>query len=139
MSKGKRYSNEGQLNYKKVFAVIMAIIVIIMFIVIIKKSLTEENDIENITAIDYYALYQDNAWGIIDSKGNKVIEPMYQEMIIVINNSKDVFLCTYDVNVEKGEYKTKVVNKDNQEIYKGYADAFGLFSYGNGRNIFVIL
>ena len=77
MSKGKRYSNEGQLNYKKVFAVIMAIIVIIMFIIIINKSLKEEEIGENTKMVDYYALYQNNAWGIVDTNGNTVINPMY--------------------------------------------------------------
>ena len=135
MSRGKRYSNEGQLNYKKVFAVIMAIIVIIMFIVIIKKSLTQEANGENTKLVDYYALYQNNAWGIVDTNGNTVIEPMYQEMLIVINNSKDVFLCTYDVNVETGEYKTKVINKNNEEIYQGYDKVEALENYDENGNL----
>lgn len=134
MSKGKRYNNEGQLNYKKVFAVIMAVVVIIMFIVIIKKTLTEETNVENPKLVDYYTLYQNNAWGIIDSKGNKVIDPMYQEMLIVINNSKDVFLCTYDVNEETGEYKTKVINKENKEIYQGYDKVEALENYDKNGN-----
>ena len=39
MSRGRRYSGEGKLNYKKVFAVIIAIIVFIMAIFIIKNIL----------------------------------------------------------------------------------------------------
>ena len=93
MSKGKRYSNEGQLNYKKVFAVIMAIVVIIMFIVIIKKSLTEEINVENRTVVDYYALYQDNAWGIIDSNGNKIIDQYPSKDTTVLSGDK-IYLLT---------------------------------------------
>ena len=37
MSKGRRYSEEGQLNYVKVFAVIIAILVIWMCTSIIKN------------------------------------------------------------------------------------------------------
>ena len=37
MSKGKRYETEGQLNYQKVFAVIIALIVLVMFVIIIKN------------------------------------------------------------------------------------------------------
>ena len=84
MSKGRRYNNEGQLNYKKVFAVVIAIVVIIMFIVIITKALTNEKENTNTKAIDYYALYADNAWGIVDSNGNTVINPMYQEIRYLI-------------------------------------------------------
>lgn len=39
MSKGRRYDNEAKLNYKKVFAVIIAIIVIIIAIIAIKNYL----------------------------------------------------------------------------------------------------
>ena len=134
MSKGKRYSNEGQLNYKKVFAVVIAIIVIIMFIVIIKKALTKDTIGENTKIVDYYSLYKDNAWGIIDSAGNIVIEPMYQEMLVVVNNSIDVFLCTYDVNHETGDYKTKLINKKNEEIYQGYDKIEALENYDKNGN-----
>ena len=35
MSRGRRYNEEGQLNYVKVFAVLIAVVVIIMCIVMI--------------------------------------------------------------------------------------------------------
>ena len=40
MSRGKRYDGEQKLNWKKVFAVVIAIAVIIMFVVGIKKLMT---------------------------------------------------------------------------------------------------
>ena len=43
MSRGRRYE-EPRLNMKKVFAVIIAIIVIIMFIFMIKGLLTKDKD-----------------------------------------------------------------------------------------------
>lgn len=136
MSRGKRYSNEGQLNYGKVFAVIIAIIVIIMFVFIIKKAVTVGNkNTDKNKKVDYYALYTDNAWGVIDSTGKNIIDPMYKEMIIVIDNSKDVFLCTYDVNEETGEYKTKVINKNNKEIYTGYDKVEALENYDKNSNM----
>ena len=39
--RGRRYSREPKLNMKKVFAVIIAIIVVIMFVLIIKGILTK--------------------------------------------------------------------------------------------------
>ena len=134
MSKGKRYSNEGKLNYAKVFAVIIAIIVIFMGIKIVKSSLKNAKSVQTEIATNYYALYADNKWGILDSKGNTVIEPTYQEMIIVLNNKKDVFLCTYDINEETGEYKTKVVNKENKEIYTDYDKIEALVNYDSSGN-----
>ena len=119
MAKGKRYE-EGSLNYKKVFAVIIAIVVVIMFIIIVKNLVEKGKDQKNTIPVEYYALYQDDKWGVINTLDEIVIEPMYQEMITVLDKEKDVFLCTYDVNEENGEYKTKVVNKENKEIFTQY-------------------
>ena len=42
MSRGRRYDSEPKLNMKKVFAVIIAVVVIIMFIFIIKGLLSKD-------------------------------------------------------------------------------------------------
>ena len=120
MNRGRRYEKEPKLNMKKVFAVAIAIIVIIMFIFIIKGLLTKDTTSSKITAKTYFTSYKDNKWGIIDSTGNTVIDPSYKEMIIVPNSKKGIFICTYDVNYETGEYKTKVLNEKNEEIFKDY-------------------
>lgn len=119
MSKGKRYE-EPKLNLKKVFAVILAIIVIIMFVFIMKGILTKDKEQVKITSKDYAVVFQDNKWGVIDSNGNNVIEPSYEEMITIPNSKNDVFLCIYDVNYETGEYKTKALNSKNEEIFTQY-------------------
>ena len=134
MSKGRRYSEDQHLNYTKVFAVIIAILVIAMCIVIIKNLLSKQKESIDEQSKDYYALYTDDKWGIVDSTGNTVIEPMYQEMIIVLNNRKDVFLCTYDVNEKTGEYKTKVINRKNEEIYTKYDKIEPLENYDKSGN-----
>ena len=120
MSRGKRYDSEPKLNMKKVFAVLIAIIVIIMFIFIIKGLLSKETTTGKITTKNYFATYKDNKWGVIDSTGNTIIDPSYKEMIIVPNSKLGVFICTYDVNYETGEYKTKTLNEKNQEIFTQY-------------------
>ena len=137
MNKGNRFNQEGKLNYAKVFAVIIAIAVIIMCIAIVKNIIKRGKDGAQTEKIakNYYALYSENKWGIIDSDSKTVIEPMYQEMIIVLNNKKDVFLCTYDVNEETGEYKTKVINKDNKELYTEYNIISPLENSDNSGNL----
>lgn len=119
MSRGRRYE-EPKLNMKKVFAVIIAIIVVIMFVFIIKGILGKGQEQGKITSESYFASFKDNKWGVINSTGNTVIDPSYQEMIIVPSNKKDVFLCTYDVNYDTGEYKTKALNSKNEEIFTEY-------------------
>ena len=44
MSRGRRYDKEPKLNYKKVFAVIIAIVVFIMFILMMKSFLTKDKE-----------------------------------------------------------------------------------------------
>jgi len=118
MSRGKRYDPDAKLNYQKVFAVVIAIAVVIMFIFIIKNVLSER---EKITKdYEYFALYAANKWGVINQDGEQVITPSYQEMIVIPNKEKDIFICTYNVNEQSGTYKTKVLNSKNEEILTEY-------------------
>lgn len=134
MSKGKRYE-EPKLNLKKVFAVIIAIIVLIMFIFIIKGILTKEKEQVKISSEEYFAVLKNNKWGVINSKGNNVIDPSYEEMIIIPNSKKDIFLCVYNVNYETGEYKTKVLNNKNEEILTQYEIIEAISNKDENQNI----
>lgn len=134
MNRGKRYE-EPKLNLKKVFAVIVAIIVFIMFIFIIKGILTKEKEQGKITSKDYITVFKDNKWGVIDSSGNTVIDPSYEEMIIIPNSKNDVFLSIYDVNYETGEYKTKALNSKNEEIFTQYEQIEAIANKDTSDNI----
>lgn len=120
MSRGRRYDTEPKLNMKKVFAVIVAIAVIIMFIFIIKGLLTKEDTTGKITSETYFTVYKDNKYGVINSTGDYIIDPSYAEMIVIPNNKVGVFICTYDINYETGEYKTSVINEKNEQIFTEY-------------------
>ena len=91
-TRGRRYEKEPKLNIKKVIAVILAIIVIIMFIIIIKNIVSSDENNGKISSLSYFASFHDNKWGIIDSSGKDVIEPSYEEMIVVPDEKKDVFI-----------------------------------------------
>lgn len=118
MGRGKRYETSGKLNYQKVIAVILALAVIIMFIFIIKNIFKEQKKISK--DYEYFTLYAQNKWGVINQDGEEVIQPSYQEMIVIPNKTKGVFICTYDVNENTGTYKTKALNNKNEEILTGY-------------------
>lgn len=134
MSRGKRYE-EPKLNLKKVFAVILAVVVVIMFIFIIKGILDKEKEQGKIISKDYAVIFKDNKWGVIDSSGNTVIDPSYEEMITIPNSKNDVFLCIYDVNYETGEYKTKVLNSKNEEIFTQYEQIQAVANRDPNNNI----
>ena len=135
MGKGKRYEKEPKLNLKKVFAVIIAIIVLIMFIFIIQGILTKGQEKGKITSESYFTVFKDNKWGVINSKGETVIDPSYAEIIIIPDSKKDVFLCTYDVNYETGEFKTKALNSKNKEILNGYEQIEAVTNSDENNNL----
>ena len=133
--RGRRYDEEPHLNYKKVIAVFLVLVVIVMIIFMIKSILAKGKETGKITSMSYYALYTDNKWGIIDSSGKEVISPSYQEMIKVPNNKKDVFLCTYDIDNATGEYKTKALNSKNEEIFTEYNQIEALENFDKDNNL----
>lgn len=133
MSRGKRYDTEPKLNYQKVFAVLIAVAVVIMFIFIMKNVLKEREKVtgEN----EYFALYAQNKWGVINQNGEEIINPSYQEMIVIPNKDKDVFICTYNINEQTGEYKTKALNSKNEEILTGYEQIEALENIDENDNV----
>lgn len=131
--KRNRYSDDNKLNYTKVLAVIIAIIVVIVFVMAIRQLLTM--DIIPKKGNEYFALYEQDKWGVIDNRGNIVITPSYAEMIVIPNSKQDVFICTYEINNETGEYKSKVLNKKNKEIFEEYDQVEALENYDKSQNI----
>lgn len=71
MSKGRRYNGEQHLNYAKVFAVLIAIVVIIMSVFLIKKLVSKAKNTKKVGAIKYFALYQmisGECWGQMEKQ-----------------------------------------------------------------------
>lgn len=121
MSKGRRYDDEPKLNIKKVIATVVAIIVVIMFVVSIKKLLSNPKKTKEVSTIEtYFPAYTNKKWGVINKDGQLIIDAIYDEMITIPDNNKDLFICTYDVNYENETFSTKVINKDNSEILTNY-------------------
>ena len=133
MSKGKRYETEGKLNYQKVLAVVLAIVVLIMFIFIIRNVFAQKE--ETIESTGYYALYSADKWGIINQAGQTIITPSYQEMIVIPNEAKEVFICTYDINEETGEYKSKAINSKNEAIFTEYEQVEPIINFDENDNV----
>lgn len=135
MSTGKRYNGEKKLNYKKVFGTIVAFAVIIMAIVSIVDIVKTSNKKVEIKKVSYFVAYENGKFGVINNNGDIVINPQYDEIISIPNNSKPVFVCNYDVNDEAGTYKTKVLNAENREILTGYEKIEAIDNYDSKQNI----
>ena len=122
MSRGRRYENEPKLNMKKVFAVIIFVLVVVMIIFAMKTLMTKEETVTGkVSALNYFPVYTEGKWGVIDSLGKITIDAVYDEMVVVPNKTEDVFIATYDVDYNTGSYKTKVLDSKNKEIFTSYS------------------
>lgn len=119
MSRGRRF-DEPKLNVKKVLGVVICIIVIIMVIVSIVKLVKNHQETNQLTGVTYFTALENNKWGVIDNKGNTIIQPTYDEMIVIPNNQKPIFICMYDINETDGTYRTKVLNEKNEQLFSSY-------------------
>jgi len=121
--RGRRFDYEPKLNLKKVFATIIAIIVFIMVIISIKNLFKKEGNVTEMTVpTSYFTIYENSKYGVIDNKGNIIITPTYQEMIIIPNENKPVFVCTYNGEYENETAKTKVLDASANQILTKYSN-----------------
>lgn len=135
-SRGKRYDDEPKLNIKKVVSVIIALLVVVMFVIGIKELLKEKDDVKQKTFITaYYTIYENGKWGVIDTKQNVIIKPSYDEMIIIPDNSKPIFICTLNTNYEQGTFETKVLDNNNKELYTNYDKVEALYNQDKSNNL----
>ena len=134
---GRRYDGRPKLNMKKVFGVALIFILIIACIVGIVKLLSSNSKslagkIENVC---YYTIYDNGKWGVIDSYGDIIIKPTYDEMIVIPDAMQDIFICTYEVDYGNNNYKTKVINKKGKEIIKDYNKIEAIANYDDKHKI----
>lgn len=134
-SRGRRYDNEPKLNVKKVVGTIVAIAVIIMIIISIVNIVKDSGKTVEVKNYTYYTAYENGKFGVINNEGEIVINPEYDEMIIIPNNSKPVFICTYDIDDVLGTFKTKAINEKNEEILTGYDIIEAVDNYDSKQNI----
>lgn len=135
MRSGKRYEKEPKLNMKKVVGVIIAIVAIIMCIVSIKMLLEPKEEQENGFKTAYFSAYKNGKWGVINQLGNEVISFSYDEMIIVPDSTKGIFITTNDVDFTTGAYKTKVLNEKNEEMFTTYELVEAIDNFDEWNNL----
>lgn len=137
MSRGRRYDDGTKLNLKKVFATILAFLVIVMAIVLIinfSKN-ARSNDAKNVSN-SYIAACTGNKWGVINSSGNYVIDPIYDNMLIIPDSSKAVFICQRDVDYENGTYKSYAINDKSKELFTSYDSVEAIQNIDKYKQVF---
>ena len=139
MSRGaraKRYNDEPRLNIKKVIAVLIAISVVLMFVLGIRELIKDRPKTnEKVFPLAYFTAYNNGKWGVIDSKGNTIIKLNYDEMIIIPDNTKPVFILTENVDYSTNTYSTKVINEKSERIFQNYDKVEVLYNYDENNNL----
>lgn len=98
---------------------IIIFIVIALAIVFTVNEIQLSYQIEEIKDINYAIFVHEERYGVIDKTGNVVVEPNY-DAIQIPNPSKPVFVCIGDYNPETKEYRTKVFNDKNEQLFQYY-------------------
>lgn len=106
-------------KYKIQILVVLIILLLIPIIKITFDKINKNYNVETVSREKYFVLSSKNKEGVIDEKGNIVIEPEYYE-IHIPNPSKPIFVCYYDYNEETGNCRTKVINEQGTELFTKY-------------------
>lgn len=107
---------------KKYRIQILTVVIILLLIPIIQITIEKINKnykIEVVSKEKYFVLLSNNMAGIIDEKGNVIVEPQYYD-IRIPNPSKDIFVCYYNYDKETGKCRTKVINGQSTELFTRY-------------------
>lgn len=103
---------------KKNIIFLIAIIIIIIICItgyLTTKRIKEDKkkyEIQTISEYKYFVVRENNEYGVIDAKGNKLIETKYEDVKIP-NPEKAIFICYEKDN-------TKVLNENAEEIFTEY-------------------
>lgn len=136
-NRGRRFDDEPKLNMKKVVATLVAFLVIIMVIYSMILSLNKKSKEQQIApeSVNYFSAYADSKWGVINSNGDKLNNISYDEMVIIPDSKKNVFIATYDVDYTNGTYKTKAINEKNEQLFSNYNNVSALVNYDASNNV----
>ncbi len=121
MEHKKRKVENGKRNKTAIvlFAIILMGVLITVGVILWLKHIDKSYEIETITEFSYFKLLENEKYGVIDTKGNILVEPQY-DMLDIPNPSKAVFIGYFSYDSQKGEYQTEVINEKNEKILTKY-------------------
>ena len=105
---------------------ILALLVIALVGICLWMVMTDKSyEVEEVGEHQYFKLYQQEQYGIIDRNGNIIIEPQY-DMIQIPNPSKAIFICYSNYQSGKEDYQTMVVNDKKEVLFSKYEQVTAL-------------
>ena len=116
----------------RIIVVVVAIMVIVLGIIlgiILIKNNKKSYDIEVIKTKDYYTILSQGKVGVINKKGEVLIEPIYDDVQIP-NPLKPVFICLSNYKKETDTYNVTIKNDKNEDIFKQYDEVSSIQANG---------
>ncbi len=109
---------------KKTIFISIGIICIILattitIIAVKNKKPNLDYELEVVSEINYMVFMDNSKYGVINKNGDILVESKYDE-IQIPNPSKPLFICKYDYDTEKNQYKIKVLNDKSEQILYQY-------------------
>lgn len=118
-------------NYKIKIAIIVAIflisIVIGLGICFYLDYQNKQYEVEEVSSFQYYPVYEKGKMGVIDTSGNILVEPIYEEVKIP-NPQKAVFIC-------QDTEKTVIQNDKKENLFSEYDQVSPIDTRGTVSNI----
>lgn len=110
MDKVVNFVKQNKIKFIVISILLILVIVGLLFVDYKNKeyNLTEVSDYK------YYMLNKDGKYGVIDTSGNILIEPIYDN-IKIPNPEKAIFIC-------KLEDKSSILNEKDEEIFTQYEE-----------------
>lgn len=137
MSRGKRYDGGRKLNMKKVVAVALALIVLVMVIVLMIKFPGMRSKVESKNVANSYLVVETNGkWGVINSKGEMVLRKLYEDMIVIPDPTKAIFICQENVDVEDGTYASYAIDEKSNRLFTDYEKVEAMQNVDSQGNVF---
>lgn len=107
---------------KRILMVVVGIILIVGIVCIININSSKKKYnfvVEKLGEIKYFQLMKDNKYGVINTNGDIIVEPIY-DVIEIPNPSKDLFICKNNYNADTNEYQVQVFNGKKEAILYQY-------------------
>lgn len=114
-------------NKIKILIAIILILLIIVGIILSINNKNKEYIIEEISETKYYKLHQDDKIGVINLKGEIIIDAKY-DSIEIPNPEKAVFICKEQDNIT-------VLNDKNEMIFTEYGEVYAISLNGTVSSI----
>lgn len=103
---------------KKIIKPIIMLLIIALIIGGVYMYFEKRNknyELEIVESYNYYPVFKNEKYGIIDLQGNILVEPEY-EKVIIPNPSKDVFVCAKD------DGSKTILNKNGETLFKDFEE-----------------